>query len=183
VGGLVGDNAGGVTRCCARGVDVSGDNAVGGFVGANRFRTGIIEACYATGAVQGISNVGGFAGWNGGRPPVVRSIMVQAALTPPIPYGTIRQCYTACSVTGQQQAGGFVGYVAASADPVQESCFFLTLADGAGTDNGFGTALTIEQMRQQASFISWDFGSVWTICEGKDYPRLRWEGIECQGEH
>jgi hypothetical protein len=25
----------------------------------------------------------------------------------------------------------------------------------------------------------WDFDTIWTICEGKDYPRLGWEGIEC----
>jgi len=83
-------------------------------------------------------------------------------------------------VTGQQQVGGFVGYVAASANPVQESCFFLAPIDGGGADNRFGTALMVEQMKQQASFTGWDFEGVWMICEGRDYPRLRWEGIECE---
>jgi hypothetical protein len=34
-------------------------------------------------------------------------------------------------------------------------------------------------MKRQASFIEWDFETVWMICEGKDYPRLRWEGVDC----
>jgi hypothetical protein len=183
VGGLVGYNTGAITRCCSRDVDVSGDTCAGGFVGENGYRTGVIEACYATGAVQGISYVGGFAGWNGFHPPVVRSILVQASVDTSITYGTIRQCYAACSVTGQQQVGDFLGSAAASANAVQESCFFLAPADADGTDNGFGMPLTTEQMRQQASFIAWDFEDVWTICEGRDYPRLRWEGVTCEGGH
>jgi hypothetical protein len=34
-------------------------------------------------------------------------------------------------------------------------------------------------MRQQASFIDWDFADTWMICEGQDYPRLQWEGVAC----
>jgi hypothetical protein len=34
-------------------------------------------------------------------------------------------------------------------------------------------------MNRQASFTGWDFETVWTICEGKDYPRLRWEAMPC----
>jgi len=33
---------------------------------------------------------------------------------------------------------------------------------------------------QQASFVNWDFDTVWMICEGRDYPRLQWEGIACE---
>jgi hypothetical protein len=35
-------------------------------------------------------------------------------------------------------------------------------------------------MKQQASFTGWDFENTWTICEGVDYPRLQWEGVECE---
>ena len=27
--------------------------------------------------------------------------------------------------------------------------------------------------------FGWDFESIWIICEGGDYPRLRWEGVRC----
>jgi len=53
-------------------------------------------------------------------------------------------------------------------------------ADGGGPDNGHGTALSDSEMRQQASFINWDFDTIWMICEGKDYPRLQWEQIQCE---
>lgn len=43
-----------------------------------------------------------------------------------------------------------------------------------------GQPLNDGQMRLQASFAGWDFESVWTICEGKGYPRLRWEGAACE---
>jgi hypothetical protein len=57
--------------------------------------------------------------------------------------------------------------------------FFLIDADGGGPDNGFGTPLTQAQMRRQSSFANWDFENVWSICEGSDSPRLRWEQVPC----
>ena len=33
--------------------------------------------------------------------------------------------------------------------------------------------------RASCSF-GWDFENVWMICEGRDYPRLRWEGVRCE---
>jgi hypothetical protein len=59
------------------------------------------------------------------------------------------------------------------------ACYFLAPADGGGPDNGVGVFLTDAQMKQQSSFIGWDFENVWTICEGKDYPRLGWERVQC----
>jgi hypothetical protein len=44
---------------------------------------------------------------------------------------------------------------------------------------GRGIPLSPEEMKQRASFIGWDFHTVWTICEGRDYPRLKWENIQC----
>lgn len=68
VGGLVGENDGGVddagiiTNCYSRG-NVSGDNDVGGLVGSNY---GFINDCYSTGNVSGNEYVGGLVGWTGG---------------------------------------------------------------------------------------------------------------------
>jgi len=63
---------------------------------------------------------------------------------------------------------------------MQEGCYFLTPEAGGGPDNGYGTALTASQMKQKASFANWDFEGTWTICERVDYPRLQWEGVECE---
>jgi hypothetical protein len=182
VGGLVGSNIGAIVRCCARDVEVSATRYISGLVGENARETGIIEACYATGTVQGVDSVGGLVGRNGipsGKR--LRSILTQAEVAisaDPVANGMVRDCYAACLVTGQQRTGGCIG-LASVPEAVQESCFFLAPKDGGGPDNGLGRPLTASQMKQQASFTAWDFESVWTICEGKDYPRLRWDGIEC----
>ncbi|MBN1510026.1 MAG: PASTA domain-containing protein [Sedimentisphaerales bacterium] len=180
VGGLVGNNMGAVVRCCARDVDVSGGQCVGGLVGQNMYASAVVEACYATGSVRGSVNVGGLLGRNGRYLPV-RSVLAQSQITvsaDPAADSTVRECYAACSVTGQQNVGGLIGL--AIVEAVQESCFFLAPQDGGGPDNGLGTALTASQMKQQASFTGWDFIDTWMICEGKDYPRLRWEGAVCE---
>ena len=183
VGGLVGYNVGAVLRCCARDVDVSGGTYVGGLVGESGTDWAVVQACYATGQVQGVGYVGGLVGRNGIAPVRYgRSIAIAAQIgTSADPNthsnGVARECYAACSVQGQQDMGGCIGFQ----DPngVQESCFFLAPVDGGGPDNGLGTPLTAEQMTQQASFADWDFVETWTICEGKDYPRLRWEELDC----
>jgi hypothetical protein len=52
-------------------------------------------------------------------------------------------------------------------------------------DPGTATGLTTAQMQSAAPFLAagWDFATTWTICEGQDYPRLRWEGMECGAEN
>jgi hypothetical protein len=180
VGGLVGRNTGAIARCCAPAIDVAGGSYVGGLAGESGL-AGIVESCYATGAVEGVSHVGGLAGNNGIAPSNRRSSPVQGTITAfaaPTVVGVIRRCYAACSVTGREYVGGAVGS-ALVPDAVQESCFFLASTDGGGLDNGFGTPLTAVQMSLQDSFAGWDFENTWTICEGRDYPRLRWEQVEC----
>jgi hypothetical protein len=175
-GGLVGENSGSITRCGVRNVEVSGGYSVGGLVGdSHRLVSGsaIIEASYATGTVIGTGRVGGLVGTLG------RSNLTTNPPTPipPDALAMVRQCHAACSITGQSDIGGFIGWAATTAQ--QESCFFLDPNDTGGPDNGLGTPLTAEQMKQQASFPGWDFADTWAICEGRDYPRLRWEAIEC----
>ena len=29
------------------------------------------------------------------------------------------------------------------------------------------------------SIVNWDFEKTWMICEGKGYPRLQWERVDC----
>jgi hypothetical protein len=62
---------------------------------------------------------------------------------------------------------------------VLDSCFLID-SDGGGPDNGLGVALTDVRMKQQAGFAGWDFESTWTICEGRGYLQLWWEGAVCE---
>ena len=39
-------------------------------------------------------------------------------------------------------------------------------------------SLTDEQMKQQSSFVDWDFTTIWRMrCEGMNYPKLNWQVI------
>jgi hypothetical protein len=177
LGGLVGENRGVIAECFAgatsRGrrpepASLDPDRTLmpahGGLAGMSSFA---IVDCYVTGDVAGTGYVGGLVGDN---------------------YASINRCYAAARVSGQglENAGGLVGHSAGyrsrtggSTPPPVTDCYFLSSPSGDGPDNGMGIPLTDEQMRQQASFIGWDFDNVWMTCEGQDYPRLQWEGVEC----
>ncbi|MBL7152948.1 MAG: hypothetical protein ISS79_04480 [Phycisphaerae bacterium] len=162
VGGLVGYNVSGrITNCCGTGSVSSDGDYVGGLVGY--FDHDYLMNCYATGAVDGGNYVGGLIGYHdsGSR---------------------IQCCYSAGRVTGDNYVGGLLGQRASPDDSDIISAYFRSLVDGGGPDNGYGEALSDIQMRQQGSFVGWDFvgesvngtEDIWAICEGINYPRLVW---------
>jgi hypothetical protein len=170
IGGLVGGNFNGsISNCYSTGPVVTSrhdSEDIGGLVGYNYF--GSISNCYSTGAVIGGDNswyIGGLVG---------RS------------KGSIINCYSTGAVTGgdgSTHLGGLVGYISSG---TISSSYFL---DVAGPNNGYGTPLTDAQMKQQASFVGWDFvgetingpNDVWAIKEGVDYPKLVWERVNLIG--
>jgi hypothetical protein len=161
-GGLIGNNAGVVAECHALCFANGQLFDFGALVGQN---SGTITDCYAEGYLSSYLNpryamaspyMGGLVGWN---------------------VGTIANCYATTAVAAHPINGGLIGHT--SANTIMSS-FFLSEADGGGPDNGLGTPLSAEEMSRQASFVGWDFMGVWMICEGRDYPRLRWEGVECE---
>jgi len=162
VGGLVGENAGNVFRCFVRGTIQAGDAGrnAGGLIGMNRL--GVVKDCYAVAemrAATGSRQIGGLIGYDY--------------------MGTVVNCYVAGRGSGgaAETSGGLVGR--SSEHAATTSCYFLAALAGGGPDRGVGVPLTTEQMTQRATFEGWDFRNVWTLCEGKGYPRLRWEGIDC----
>ncbi len=158
LGSLAALNYGTVMRCHGTG-NIVGSGAFGGLVGWNR---GIITHSYSTGTVSGGQvglGMGGLAGYN---------------------YGMICECYAAAEISwsiARLSPGGLVGE---NVEGRISDCYFLLGADGHGRDNGLGLPLTGEQMLHEANFAGWDFENIWMICEGRDYPRLRWEGIQCE---
>jgi len=158
IGGLVGRNyyEGDTNNCYSTSAVSSGDNSIciGGLVGCNDYE-GNINDCYSTGSVSSGNSsetIGGLVGFNY--------------------LGSICNCYSIGTVTGgvgSSYLGGLAGYSWGSIN----SCYFLVTS---GPDNGFGTPLADEEMKQQTSFVDWDFITpVWTIIEGVDYPHLWWE--------
>lgn len=159
-GGLVGSNGGVIINCYADST-VSAwrqSSHLGGLVGTS---WGSVLNCYASGSVSTqdrCRGIGGLIGENRG------------SLVNSYAYGMIS------TDVGNEGVGGLAG---AAENATIADCYFLASLDGGGPDNGLGTSLTDARMRQQASFVNWDFEDTWTICEGWDYPRLQWEGLPC----
>lgn len=147
-GGLVGNNyKGAIMNSYSTGSVTGGRDETGGLVGLNG--GGIISNCYSIASVTGKRYyTGGLVGWNS---------------------GSIANSYSAGRVTGVRHTGGLVGYkksgtVAYSYWDVQASGITASAA---------GMGRTTTQMKQQATFINWDFTNTWAIDEGKSYPYLR----------
>jgi len=167
VGGLLGDNHGSVIQSFASG-KVDGPNAstwIGGLIGSN---SGPVADCYARGNVAGEREVGGLVGY--------------------AESGEIQRCYAAGHVSGGEDAGGFIGLERDAA--VCKACFWDRETSGQAvgikhppdsqrSDDVTGPLTSEMQTAQPFLDAGWDLQNVWTICEGKDYPRLRWEGTTC----
>jgi PKD repeat protein len=171
VGGLIGSNSGTVTNSFSTG-RVSGVDYVGGLLGSGG---GTITHCYATGDVRGSNYVGGFAGIGG---PITNCYSTGSVSgTDRIGGlvgsggGTITKSYATGAVAGVTNVGGLVG----STSYTITASFWDTTTGG--PDNGRGTGLTTEQMKQRSTFESagWAFSGaspVWFIFEGQSYPYL-----------
>ena len=147
-GGFVGYNYKGTISECYSTGDVSGTARVGGFIGLNRKAVAVVSNCYSFGEVTGNvgDHVGGFCGRN-----------YQDA--------KLEKCYS----TGASNDKGFVG-ASYSGTAIVADCFFDTETSGA-TDS-YATGETTTNMKIQATFTNWDFGTVWEIV-GANYPRLQ----------
>jgi hypothetical protein len=192
VGGLVSRNYGSINASCSLGVVTAFGGAAGGFVNTN---VGVILSSCTYATVRG-SYVGGFAEWNGvgilaGRTQIGEVLdcycvgVVEEAQSAggfiDSNSGIIRRCYSASQVHSVGKARGFAVSHDSSDyyESLIEDCYWDVQTSGIAT-SAAGEGRTSEQMRQQATFSGWDFENTWTICEGQDYPRLQWEGVECE---
>jgi hypothetical protein len=163
VGGLVGHNLGAtVTQCYSSGV-VSGNLYVGGLVGMESTASGgggkTIRDCYSTAAVSATTgSAGGLVGYN---------------------VGSIIRCYSTGPVSAPVGAGGLVGDSGEYGGTVTD-CFWDTETSGQTASLG-GTGKTTPEMHAANTFVLWGACvSVWTIDDGRDYPRLAWENAPGQ---
>jgi len=145
VGGLLGMNWECSITNCYSTSSVSGNEDVGGLVGRT---DGNVTNCYSTGSVSGGEWVGGLVGFN---------------------WGTITNCYSTGYVEGAVDVGGLVGYGGGAI-----TSFWDIETSGQPASAG-GIGKTTAEMQTASTFVGWLFGTVWTIDEGKDYPRLWWE--------
>ena len=152
-GGLCGRNDGTISYCYANSTVYGAFSNSGGLCGMNN---GYTILSYATGSVSGHQYIGGLCGEN---------------------FVRISYCYSVGPVTSWSYMyfGGLCGYNRKTIN----GCYFL---DTAGPNNGEGTPLTDIEMRQQSSFVGWDFDPYdgdladWFM-PFDDYPKLYWQSI------
>jgi hypothetical protein len=152
VGGLVGDCNGGTIDACFAGVNVTGRNGVGGLVGLVQMLATVKDAYARGSATANTANAGGLVG----------SLFFSA----------VENAYAVGPVTAPAGAGGLVGNAAGGA--VTDSFWNMVTSGQAASAGGVGQ--TTMQMLTLATFDPpWDFAGTWTMLEGEDYPRLKWD--------
>jgi hypothetical protein len=173
LGGLVGENSGTTSNCYSTGDVTGGNNSgnLGGLVGRNY--VGTISNCYSTGNVTGGSDslyLGGLVGWNFSNYPWEGVSIISS-------------CYSTGNITsgnGSKYLGGLAGANGILGGTIS-NCYFLDIA---GPNNGCGTPLTDEQMKQASNFVGWDFvgetangyNDFWRLCnDGLEFPKLAWQ--------
>jgi len=187
VGGLMGrNNQGSVSRCYCTG-SVSGGDYVGGLVGRNN--EGIVSECYSSSSVSGGYCVGGLVAINHfdgfGTPGVVTNCYATgsvwagdyaAGLVANNYCSRISNCYSIGYVSGDGVGGGLV---ATTGGCLSAKCI-ASFWDKQTSKFPFGyqgIPKTTVDMQTRSTFTGagWDFGSVWDMCDGMNYPRLAWQ--------
>jgi hypothetical protein len=194
VGGLVGSNAGAVSRCYFRG-DVAGAgtaNGVGGLVGSSQ---GMLKGSYSTGSVTGNLDVGGLLGgqYMGGVVTACYSTSSAAGtrsvggLVGMIQWSVVTESYSAGNVAGDLYVGGLVGH--RMEEVSVDGCFWDIDSSGWMTSAG-GIGESTGRMKDISPFseAGWsitavaDIGArntayIWNIVDGVTYPFLSWQSI------
>jgi len=176
IGGLVGINHGNLLDSYATGSVIGSGNCVGGLTGGNYLS---VSGCYAIGSVTGSGNVGGLVGVNQsqisdcfstGR---VVGTNFFGGLVGANNNGAVNRCYATGAVMGHDPdtIGGLVG---ANFATVSDSYWDTNTTDQ--TRSSGGTGKTTPEMKQQATFVGWDFTNIWRLVENVTYPHLRWQG-------
>lgn len=173
VGGLLGHNAaldpdkGVVNTSYATGT-VNGYDGVGGLVG-NAFSRSSISNSYASGSVYGRAGVGGLVG-------TYRSGNIQGTYYAPPIYHSYSVGFV--HAVDSFYAGGLVGYDANN-DGIATSSYWNTQTSGQPT-SGLGIGKTTFEMRNQTTYVGWDFAKIWSMKPSLKisrmsggYPQLR----------
>ena len=169
-GGLIGDATDGteIEECAVRNTTVSGAKyAIGGLLGRLRVNSGkpavVVKNCYVEGG-QVSSDFSSSTAASGFICNYYRASGTNAV---------IENNYLATQITNGK---AFIAYLeSGSQTPVVTSSYYDTEVVGSGVSDSYATGKTTAEMKQQATFSGWDFTNVWTIDEGNDYPRLKWE--------
>jgi hypothetical protein len=174
VGGLVNNNYGKINDSYFIGL-VYGED-VGGLVGDNM---GAINNSYSSGTVLGMRNVGGLAGYNSATINNSYSNSVTKGATVlggaisgnrvgglvGCNNGLINNSYSSGIVAGRSGNGGLAGHDANNNDYCKGTInkSYYDKETSYQNDEGRGEGKTTAEMKQQSTFIGWDFDKIWGI--------------------
>lgn len=114
--------------------------------------------CYCAGNVVATQAVGGLAGYVGSNSTVLNS-------------------YSVGMVSANAYVGGMIG---SSYEGTTVSGCYYDSENSGQSDTGKGEPKTTAQMKQQATYVGWDFNNVWDIdpAINDGYPFLRGQAVE-----
>jgi len=156
-----------------------GQHSKGGLIGGSG--NSIISHCYSTGTVTGYGySVGGLVGY------INNSLVTNSWSTSTVSAGAgyyvggivgryydsnsiVSNCYSTGAVTAGMYYGGLAGYGAGTIT----GSYYDSTTSGRSDNTGKGVPKTTAQMKQQATFVGWDFNVIWNITEGVTYPFFR----------
>ena len=145
VGGICGYlGASSIIRKSHSDADITSDLHAGGLAGGSD-TSARFENSYFNGTVNGTNVAGGIVGEF---------------------IGTMLNCYNSGAVTGSADLGGLIGYKVSG---TVTSSYYDSETTGM-SDTGKGTPKTTAEMKQQATFVGWDFTDIWEIRENQTNP-------------
>lgn len=174
-GGIVGSNTGTIAYSYNTGNISAAQGQAGGIAGTNGSPFSSddlapISHSYSSGEVRGTSAVGGVVGLLRNNGAVDHSFSTSAVVVIDGHWDTPR-------------AGGLIGHLEEDRrNPFQGdivASFYVADYFKEGPDRTIhtelGVAKTDDELKDEATFMdaSWDFGAVWTIDDGSDFPDLR----------
>jgi hypothetical protein len=196
IGGIIGNAGGDINNSYFRGNIIASTEYVGGIAGYASTGTEIYNS-YSIGNLTGSNNVGGIVGYN--EASVSNSYFIGNVTGSNFVGGlfgmtnssdiTIEKLYYGGgTITGDSQTGLVIGYW----NPAETGHFNNIYYNNTQSDvNAIGedpcgcgiTALqdiigkiegkTSSQLKEQGTFVNWNFTNIWNISQGNSYPYLR----------
>ncbi|WP_066020437.1 MULTISPECIES: fibronectin type III domain-containing protein [Clostridium] len=176
VGGLAGWLHGHVYQSYAVGVVIASLDNVGGLVGYSYAAYNIstlnsIENCFNLKLVQGRNYVGGIQGFDEGSTNTVgdHGYDYNYSWVTEYWYGdaTIKNCYSAGKVVSSGNLGGLSG-----TPTIITNSYYDSISSEYSPENPPDVARLTTAMKEQGTFVNWEFINIWAIDEGMSYPYL-----------
>jgi len=187
VGGLVGGGGGSIINSYSSSNVTASSDSVGGILGKgsasiqNSYANGIISGAYYMGGLVGVLEPGGSISNSYYQGNIVGYYM--GGLVGVSSGGSISNSYYVGNLTATgSMVGALVGWQYGGATVTNSYATCSIGGSGSyvgglvGRDQGTTTnssCKTTNQLKQQATFPSWDFASLWGIDEGVSYPYLQ----------